>query len=308
MAKGSPSAAKRSNRFVLAFAVAAVLAGGSAIAFGNRSGTSTSSSDTTLPNSPTNTVPADELGKQPAETNYSWFDHGLGMEQFDYNMKKLDCSSMDSYLSVDLCGVAHSKYGDFMLVGTEGYWDKNEPDSNGIVNIPLDMWVYTMRSGGHGQPRAVSVLSGTSDETYAGDTPQMELYTVQVGNDQVLALFKHLRTPSLSGDDYWDSLQIIAMSPTGAPTVVATYEGVGLDFVSNGNGIVVSAKRFGSPTTDGNDIPWRSVVTLTPSSTSPFGWDEQMTSADAPTVPKPVDPKRLATYSYPTSAKSKPSA
>ena len=125
-----PSQAKRQNRLIgLVAVLLLVVAGLSAV----REGSSGSSpSDTTTPGDTGNSNHTGSLTR-PADVSLSWFNHSLSVEQFDYDMSSLSCTAMAKYITVDLCAVVKSGHGDFMVVGTEGYWDPQEPNSAGIV-------------------------------------------------------------------------------------------------------------------------------------------------------------------------------
>jgi len=79
-----------------------------------------------------------------------------------------------------------------------------------------------------------------------------------------------------------DQVFIIAASPTGAPTVVAWYNGPDISFEVDGKNITLLYKRYGVATESGTlQQGWNTQVRLFPSARVPFGWDEQITTGPA---------------------------
>ena len=275
MAKSS-SPASRTNKTLVALVVLALLGGGAAAIFGNNETTA----PVEAPPSTVATLPSDMVGLRPAETSYSWFDHGMSIEQYDYPMKELTCKNLGKEITPDICGVATTSHGSFMVAGTEGYWDKNEPDNDGVVQIPFDITTFVLRTD-LGITRAAGVLDGYFEKAYTNNKAKIDLFKATVQGEEVVILVKHLAEDTQYSVDFAESLQIISASPTGAPTVVATYEGVDLSVASTGESIVFSSRRYkatlGSP-----EAEWYSRVVLSPSKRDPYSWNESVTAHDSP--------------------------
>lgn len=269
----SKGSAKRTNRAVLGVAVLLLIGAGSSAVWGSGAGESSSTSTTSVP--PLNDS-VNGPGSRPAETSYSWFDHGMSVEQTDYPMKKLSCELLGDVVTPDVCAVVESSHGSFMFVGTEGYWDKFETDSDGLAQIPFDMTLFTMRND-HSTPRAMSVMDGFFQKAYTKNKAQIDVFKTRVGGEEVLVLVKRLSDGSPDAYSFSDSVQVIAVSSTGAPTVVATYEGSALKVSSDGLKIVVSSLRY-KATTGSTEATWFSRITLTPSESDPASWIEHVSS------------------------------
>ena len=282
MARKSRSSASRTNRAVLGLAVALLIGAGSAAVWGDGAGSSSSSSVPTTSSVPKLNDSVNGPGGRNAETSYSWFDHGLSVEQSDYPMKELSCESLADVITPDVCAVATTSHGDFMLAGSEGFWDENETDTDGLSNIPFDMTVFTMRTDAQ-TPRAVSVLDGFVEKAYTKNKAQVELFKARIAGDDVLIVVKRLADGSPDAYSFSDAVQIIAASTTGAPTVVASYEGSGLRVGTDGSKIVVSALRY-KATEDAQEATWFSRITLTPSADDPAVWLEHLSSGPSPVV------------------------
>ena len=272
MAKSS-SQAKRTNRSVAAVAVVLVLGAGAAAIWGDAGTTESVDSTTTVP-------PLDDKtngpGTRPAELAYSWFDHGMSVEQTDYPMDELSCATLSETITPDICAVATTKHGAFMLAGVEGYWDMSETDADGLVQIPFDMTMFTMRTD-QSIPRAISVMDGYFQKAYTGNKAQIDLYRAAVNGDDVLILVKRLSDNAPDAYAFTESVQVIAASNTGAPTVVATYEGTSIKVGSDGSKIVISSLRYRS-TADAEEAKWFTRLTLTPSEDDPALWIESLSS------------------------------
>ena len=165
MAKARP--ARRHNRLIGLLVVLGIGAGVAAWVGGNHN-SSSSSPDTTVAQGEGPSASATDFAR-PADVSLSWFNHSNSVEQFDYEMSSLSCRSMADYITPDLCAVAKGKNGSFMVVGTEGYWDPNDTDSSGRVWVPLDLTVYVLTKA-NGKTRAMSVLDGTFQVNYDGDS------------------------------------------------------------------------------------------------------------------------------------------
>lgn len=271
MADRRPSRTTNRSIFLLVIAVALVAA--SAAVFGNRPSPTHDASATT-----TSTIAPDESQaalSRPAETSFSWFDHSFGVEQYDYVMKDLSCEAVADIITVDLCGVAETPNGDFMLVGAESYWDPRETEADGFAYIPFEMSVHVMQDGPR---RAVGILDGYEEKAHTANIARIDLYSARINDAEVLVLHKHLADPDADAYSFWDSLQVIAMSPTGAPTVVASYEGARLKVARDGDALVLSSLRYKS-SASGDTSPWYTNIRLAPSARTDGTWDESPTSS-----------------------------
>jgi hypothetical protein len=271
MAKGA-SPAKRTNRVLASLAFIAVV--GASVAAVVGSGPNASSSSTTTPSAPNNSVP----GARPAETALSWFDHGFAVEQFDYEMDELSCEAVEKTITPDLCAVVGSGDNAFMMVGAEGYWDPQDQDAEGSVWVPLNVTLFSLRTD-NTMSRAVSVLDGLIEKQFTSNRAQLDAFTATVNGVTVLVLHKHLSAANADPYDLLDELQVIAASPTGAPTVVATYRGPQIAVQATENSLEISSLRY-RPTADTPDAKWFTRISLSPSD-SPFGMTEVVTSGSS---------------------------
>lgn len=292
MAKGS-SPAKRTNTGLALLVIAALLGAGSTALFGN---TTPIASSSTAPAEPTMEELEGAAGTRPAETSYSWFDHGFSVEQFDYEMQDLSCTSMTKVITPDLCGVARTSYTDFMVVGSEGYWDPQDTDTDGSVWVPLNLTVFTKRTD-NGTPRAISVLDGVLDKRYTANKAQVDLFVATVGGQDMLVLHKHLSKTNADTYSFSEEVQVIAMSKTGAPTVVATYEGSGLKVAASANHIEISSLRYLTSQQSLED-QWYTRIVLTPNYSDGVRMDETVTSGPTQ-VKQGAGMKKLDTYVFP---------
>ena len=298
------SRAKRQNRLIgLVAVLLLVVAGLSAV---RESSSGSSPSDTSTPSGTDHTNHTGSLAR-PADTSLSWFNHSLSVEQFDYDMSSLSCTAMAKYITVDLCAVVKSEHGDFMVVGTEGWWDPQETNSAGIVKVPLDLTVYVLTSE-NGQKRAMSVMDGTVSVDYDGDATVMSAYVVKTEQGEVLALHKQPQSQASGSYDFWDELQVVAASPTGAPTLVAAYAGSNIHLVGDGSGIVFSSDRYASPTGSFTEPKWSTLTSLFPAGGEPYSWNESMRSGPRLSVPSSVKPLLADSYDFPNSASAKADA
>jgi hypothetical protein len=300
MAK-STSSAKRTNR-VLAAAIAVVLLGAAIAASVQFSGETSAPSTS---DAPAVTPPANSTGSRPAEIGYSWFDHGFASEQIDFDMPSLSCTSVADTITPDVCAVARTKNGSFMLVGTEGFWDPEELDVDGIARIPFDLTVFVMRNDVEGA-RAISVLDGTTDKAYTDVGVSVDLYTASIDGDDVLVLHKRLTNSSDDPFSFRESVQIFSMSPTGAPTLVATYEGHQLRVAASGSTIEMSSLSYRTSNTSPNP-QWFTRVSVKSSTrdVALYSWEEIVTSNDAE-VPSGQGMKLQATYNFPVASQVTP--
>lgn len=269
------SPARRTNLFVVAGLAVITAVVASAIIFGNPatapdSGPSTSASTTVAPEPSVGTL------ERPANTSTSWFDHSFGSEQFDYEMDDLSCEALTKIITPDLCGVARSAKGDLMLTGSESFWDPSDTESDGVAYIPFQMSVFVLRDDELGA-RASSMLDGFSEKAYSANRAQLDLYKATVNGDEVLVLHKRLTDDKADAYSFWESVQIIAASDTGAPTVVAAYQGARLRVAADGDSITLSSLRYKASAT-GEEETWHTLLTLAPSSDDASTWIETPSS------------------------------
>jgi hypothetical protein len=268
-------------------------------ASGSRNG-DTASPDTTAPASSGNdSSPHGYL--RPADTSLSWFFHSGSVEQFDYEMESLSCASMAGYISMDLCAVVKGSNGSFMIVGTEGYWDPAEPNSRGVVNVPLDLTVYVLTED-NGPSRAMSILDGSLDINYDGEPTDLLAYVAQTTAGEALVLHKKARSASPAAYDYWDEVQVISASPTGAPTLVGAYEGSNIKVTGDGNGVMLESDRYASPSKTSREPLWSTFTYLAPATGYPYAWAESVKSGDRLDTEGEVKPRLAARYRYPNSS------
>jgi hypothetical protein len=262
-------------------------------------------SDPSTSDAPAVTPPTNNTGSRPAEVGYSWFDHGFASEQIDFDMPALSCTSVADTITPDLCAVAKATSGAFMLVGTEGFWDPEELDADGASWVPLDLTVFVMRTDAEG-PRAISVLDGSTEKAYTDIGVSMDLYTAKIDGDDVLVLHKRLTDSSDDPFSFRESAQILAMSPTGAPTLVTTYEGYQLRVAASGSTIEISSLRYRTSNTSPNP-QWFTRVSVKPSTRdiALYSWDEIVTSNDAE-VPSGQGMKLQTTYDFPVASQMVP--
>ena len=276
------SAARKTN---LSLAVVVVIIAGAisaAAVFGDRTSevvpnVVTTSTSTTNPvgdsDSEEAPITADASGARPANLDGSWFSGQLKGDA-DFAMEKLRCSELRPYLTLDLCAVASTSHGSFMLTASEGYWDPAEPDKAGVVEIPLYFNTYTFSAIG-GPPRAVKDLEGVTTRDYESSfgARTIQLFRGKLGRDEILALVSSGDADSAS----YQVVHIIAMSPTGAPVVVATYSGTDLRLAIDRASVVISFSRYGPPTGEECCPDYATIMRLTP---GPNGWTETFTSTE----------------------------
>ena len=263
---------RSTNRSILLVAVAASLIASAAAVFGDRGGDPVVSPTTTTTSVPDTAEPAII---RPAETAYSWFDHSFGVEQYDYVMEELSCDEMADIITVDLCGVARTDDGDFMLVGSESYWDPRETDADGYAYIPLQFSAHVMQDSPR---RAVGILDGYEEKAHTGNVAEVDLYSARIGGDEVLVIHKRLADDDADAYSFWDSVQVLAMSSDGAPHVVAAYDGARLRIARDGDALVLSSLRYKS-SAEGDTSPWFTNIRLSPSGRTDGSWDESPSSS-----------------------------
>jgi len=291
--------ARRANRAVVVITLILLVIAGAAWVEGEPHGTP-AATDTSSPGTAPQSSPHGFL--RPADTSLSWFFHSGSVEQFDYEMPSLSCTAMADYISVDLCTVVEGKGGSFMIVGTEGYWDPNEPNSRGVVNVPLDLTVYVLARG-NGPARAMSILDGSLDANYDGEPTELRAYVAPTSAGEVLVLHKKARSETPAAYDYWEEVQVIAASPTGAPTLVAAYEGSNMSVTGDGAGLVLTSDRYASPSDKSREPVWNTFTYLTPATSYPYAWAESTKSGDRLDLEPEVEPRLAATYRYPSSTR-----
>jgi hypothetical protein len=298
MAKASQ--ARRTNRLIALVAVL-LLAGAGAIA-ATKPAPEGIPSDSTVAKG--NGEPAPDLDylSRPADTGLTWLYHSLSAEQFDYEMDELSCPAIRKYISADLCAVVSNDNGSFMLVGTEGFWDPQEPNSAGVVKIPLDLTVYALTDE-NGPTRAMSVMDGSVSVDYDGEPTALSAYSVATKDGGALVLHKRPQGDVTESYDFYDELQVLAVSPSGAPTVVAAYEGSGISVQGDGTGVVFASDRYASPSKSGVEPTWKTFTYLSPAEGQPYGWSETMRSGSRLRVAEKVKPVLVDEYEWPNSAR-----
>ena len=258
------SEAKRTNR-VLGVLVVLLLIGAGAVALFVEPSTS---SDATVVSGHDATT----LGVRPAEVSRSNFSAGWGIEQYDFQMNALSCSELNTHITTDLCAVARTKHGDFMFSATESYWDETDSETT------LEMSLFGFQDN-NGWKRATGLLDAQMVRDLDGVQVKIDLYRTEVDGDEVLIAHRHPVDDTVNGYDVSDQVFIIAASPTGAPTVVAWYNGPDISFEVDGKNITLLYKRYGVATESGTlQQGWNTQVRLFPSARVPYGWDEQITT------------------------------
>jgi hypothetical protein len=261
------SEAKRTNR-VLGVLVVLLLIGAGAVALFVEP--STSSEATVVSGNDATT-----MGVRPAEVSRSNFSAGWGIEQYDFQMNALSCSELNTHITTDLCAVARTKHGDFMFSATESYWDETDSETT------LEMSLFGFQDN-NGWKRATGLLDAQMVRDLDGVQVKIDLYRTEVNGDEVLIAHRHPVDDTVNGYDVSDQVFIIAASPTGAPTVVAWYNGPDISFEVDGKNITLLYKRYGVATESGTlQQGWNTQVRLFPSARVPYGWDEQITTGPA---------------------------
>jgi hypothetical protein len=287
------SEAKRTNR-VLGVLVVLLLIGAGAVALFVEPSTS---SDATVVSGNDATT----LGVRPAEVSRSNFSAGWGIEQYDFQMNALSCSELNTHITTDLCAVAKTKHGDFMFSATESYWDETDSETT------LEMSLFGFQDN-NGWKRATGLLDAQMVRDLDGVQVKIDLYRTEVNGDEVLIAHRHPVDDTVNGFDVSDQVFIIAASPTGAPTVVAWYNGPDISFEVDGKNITLLYKRYGVATESGTlQQSWNTQVRLFPSARVPFGWDEQITTGPALREVMDAVPVVLVdSYTFPVHSRLKP--
>lgn len=234
---------------------------------------STATEPTVAPHSPGSS-------SRPADTWLSWFDHANIDEQFDHPMETLRCEYLDQYLTNDLCAVAATRHGAFMVSAAEGDWDPDDVGDDGWAKIPLTLTAWVLRTDG--TRRAFSILDGYTTKAYSSLAVSMSLFVAEVDGDEVIVIIERLAHDDSDPFDFPATVQVIAMSPSGAPTLVAAYEGINLTVQSEPGSLVISSWRFGAEEAEGGNGMWCTQLRLSPASRDPYGWDETPSSGPCP--------------------------
>ncbi|MEY3805394.1 MAG: hypothetical protein RIR69_206 [Actinomycetota bacterium] len=288
------SAARRTNRALAALVlVVGCVSAGAAVSQYNRD-----DPPVDIEESIGVTAPADTNGKRPAEVGLSWFNHGFGTEQIDFDMPSLSCRSLSESITPDLCAVANTSYGDFMVAATEGFWDVSEFDDDGTTWVPLDFTVFVMRDDLAGT-RALSVLDGSTEKAFTALPVSVDLYIARIASKDVIIIHQYLADEQQDAFAFKDSVQVISMSATGAPSVVATYEGHQLRIASSGSSLELSSLRYRSSNSNPNP-QWFTRISVLPGNASgvPYLWNELVTSNDEQ-VPNGEGMKLAGSYTFP---------
>ena len=262
MAKGA-SSAKRTNRVIALFVALSFIGTGLVVGFLKEPSKPIETASTTPPR-----LDVTGTGIRPAEGAEADFgSNDWGDEQFDFKMDSLNCAAINKELSLDVCAVAHTSTGDFMLTGIEPF----------DYTYELEMSLFTLHKDA-GVTRAVTMRNGSVSGVFRLGLWRLDVYRTLINGDEVLLLHIRPVDSSVDGFDNLDQVMIIAASPTGAPTQVARYSGPHMEFESDGKNIYLYWKRYGPKGTGGDD-GWITVAKLFPSDREVYGWNEQTTSA-----------------------------
>jgi len=277
------SPARRTNTILTLIAVAVLIAAFVVAIFGSPTSAPSVddvSNETTVPN----TSPGNNSSNQStslirdADTSASWFSHTFASEQFDFPMDQLDCNEMERFFSLELCVVARTARGDFMVTATEGFWDPQSSSRN-PVDIELNFMVY-VHTAANGPARAMSVLDGYVSAPYGSARSVVQASTFSVSKSDVVVLeWSSADDDTRRASRTWSSVQVLAMNSSGLPEVVATYGGTNISISSNSGALVLTSERFGPPTRTNEAEPWLTVLALSPpSSSSSTSWRETVSS------------------------------
>jgi hypothetical protein len=262
MAKGA-SSAKRTNRVIALFVALSFIGTGLVAGFLKEPSAPVETASTTPPR-----PDVTGTGIRPAEgADRDFGSNDWGDEQFDFKMDSLNCAAINKELSLDVCAVAHTSTGDFMLTGIEPF----------DYTYELEMSLFTLHKDA-GVTRAVTMRNGSVSGAFRLGLWRLDVYRTLINGDEVLLLHIRPVDSSVDGFDNLDQVMIIAASPTGAPTQVAKYLGPHMEFESDGKNIYLYWKRYGPKGTGGDD-GWITVAKLFPSDREVYGWNEHMTSA-----------------------------
>ena len=94
---------------------------------------------------------------------------------------------------------------------------------------------------------------------------KIDLYRIEVHGDEVLIVHRHPVDEPVNGYNVSDQVLIIAASPTGAPTVVAWYNGPDISVEVDGKNITLLYKRISVATESGTlQQGWNTQLRLFP--------------------------------------------
>lgn len=285
------------NRALTASTVIVLLVGAAVAVWGDHASApatdGTDSTDVVVP-----TTEPGLTGARPASTQGSWFYTDGAAQQYDYPMDRLSCAELQRYLTTDLCAVAFTTRGSMMLVGTEGYWDPNEPDDDGVVRIPLYFQVFT-HTLVDGPPRAASVLDGELYVEYITNESEADSVTLsraRVAGDDVLVV----RYRALMGSTPVEHVQVVAMNENGAPSLAAAYQGDNVRVASTESVMYIAADRYGPPSDGKCCDKYSTVWTLSPRASDHAWFAVEESRSDATTLfDKATLPTTVSSYDFP---------
>jgi hypothetical protein len=153
-----------------------------------------------------------------------------------------------------------------------------------------------MRSD-NGMPRAVSILDGIVEKQYTANAAQVDVYVATIGGEEMLVIHKRLSKATADPYSFTEEVQVIAMSKTGAPTVVATYAGSAVRVAAAVNHIEISTLRY-LTSTQSSEGKWHTRIVLKPSASDDIRLDETVTSGPAP-VKQGAGLELLDSYVFP---------
>jgi hypothetical protein len=113
----------------------------------------------------------------------------------------------------------------------------------------------------------------------------------------MLVIHKRLSKTTADPYSFTEEVQVIAMSKTGAPTVVATYAGSAVRVAATANHIEISTLRYLTSTQSSED-KWHTRIVLKPSDSEDIRMDETVTSGPAP-VKQGAGLELLDSYKFP---------
>jgi hypothetical protein len=113
----------------------------------------------------------------------------------------------------------------------------------------------------------------------------------------MLVIHKRLSKTTADPYSFTEEVQVIAMSKTGAPTVVATYAGSAVRVAAAANHIEISTLRYLTSTQSSED-KWHTRIVLKPSDSEDIRLDETVTSGPVP-VKQGAGLELLDSYVFP---------
>jgi predicted membrane-bound mannosyltransferase len=153
-----------------------------------------------------------------------------------------------------------------------------------------------MRSD-NGMPRAVSILDGIVEKQYTANGAQVDVYVATIGGEEMLVIHKRLSKTTADPYSFTEEVQVIAMSKTGAPTVVATYAGSAVRVAAAANHIEISTLRY-LTSTQSSEGKWHTRIVLKPNYADGVRMDETVTSGPRQ-VKQGAGMELIDTYSFP---------